>query len=203
MVVHLVPVSRLSAWARALSARYVDARCLSAGSRRFGDHPVPAEFVRHPHGRLTGRPDTAPTPRPDRSGMTTVRRDEMRVGWVPSLRRSHGVPAAGHTAAGLSCVRHRGRRAWLDLAVLMTHHSGYCASDDASARGHAFPGPAREDGSPSPWALSLSSHPYGGYVPHPPYRDACYARTGSTRELLSDVGNAVPHCICQSTLCDA
>jgi hypothetical protein len=140
-------------------------RCLSADSLRFWDHPVPAGSLRRPCGWPTGQPDTSPAPRPDPIGVPTFRMGETRVGWVPSLRRSLGVPADGHVAVGLSRVRRRGLRAWLAHAVLRTHQSGYCAIDDASTRVlsrspvHAFPGPAWGDGSPAPWALPLASHP--------------------------------------------
>jgi len=44
------------------------------------DHPIPAEGLGLPHGRLTGRQR-----RPDLDRVTTFRTHELRPGWVPPL----------------------------------------------------------------------------------------------------------------------
>ena len=61
-------------------------------------HPIPAEELGPPHGRLTGQ-------RPDLDGITAFRTHEQRLGWAPPLPRGRrcsiptGTPARPAPAA--------------------------------------------------------------------------------------------------------
>jgi hypothetical protein len=63
--------------------------CLSTTGIRFSEHPVPAEGLGLPCGRLT-RPS-----RLDLNGVSTLRMEQLRPGGTPSLPRDGGVLLIG------------------------------------------------------------------------------------------------------------
>jgi len=69
--------------------------CLSAAGFRFLDLPTPTEGLGRSCDWLTGRIDH----HTDLIGISTFRSSEMRLGWVPSIRRGHGVPGTGNVVS--------------------------------------------------------------------------------------------------------
>ena len=90
-------------------------------------HPVPAEGLGVPCGRLT----SAPGDGLDLDGVSVFRTHELRSGWVPSLLRDHGArpdrsrsPAsARRITAARPCTPPR-RRIYAELCITK-HHQGF------------------------------------------------------------------------------
>ena len=122
----------------------------------FG-HPVPAEELGVPYGRLT----SAPADGLDLDGVSVFRTHELRSGWVPSLLRGRRCSSWPES---LTDQRLRPLNRWSLHPATASHRCGV-PLDGASTEGSST-SPVRSsprltlpDGIGAPWALRRASHP--------------------------------------------
>ena len=131
-------------------------RCVSAADIRFLGHPVPAEELGPPCGRLTER-DFPPGPRRG----TAFRAHELRPGWVPSLPRGQRCSSRPSRRLARRVPLHP--RPVLPSPPPTIHQRGSLSRGITRVRAiHPSGLPlacGRPDGTDSTWAFPRASHP--------------------------------------------